>query len=160
MKNTLLIALVWLCGSLFATEPTLVYLVRHAEKVDQSKDPDLSARGFERAEELAVFFEKVPIHALYASQYQRTQKTLTPIAVAKQLQPFIIDAGSPEDLVNRVKQKTGRTILIAGHSNTLPDLIKRLGGPELTIDDAEYRNIFLLILSEGKTTLQQLQSVR
>ena len=136
---------------LFAGEPTLVYLVRHAEKVDASKDPELSERGVQRAEELASFFEKVPVDALYTSQYIRTKKTLAPLAKQQKLKARVIDAGTPQVLVDEIRSKTGQTILIAGHSNTVPGLIKMLGGPSVAIADSEYRDLFLLILDESVT---------
>lgn len=155
MKYLLLWMLVVL--PVMAGEPTLVYLVRHAEKVDDSRDADLSERGLKRAAELAAFFEKIEVNQLYASQFQRTQKTLQPLADAKGLKLAIISAGEPEQLIDSVRGHAGKTIVIAGHSNTLPDLIARLGAGEVTIADDAYRNLFLVILNEDGAVLQNFQ---
>lgn len=141
---------------LIAAEPTFIYLVRHAEKVDASKDPELSPRGQQRAQALADFFMKVPVSELYASEYQRTQKTLAPLAAQKQLSVHIIPASKPEALVAKVRAATG-VVVISGHSNTLPGLIERLGAGSVIIEDSDYRNLFLLVLIEKEATLQTFQ---
>jgi hypothetical protein len=42
--------------------------------------------------------------------------------------------------------------VIAGHSNTVPAIIKALGGPELTIAENEYDNLFIIEPSTGAFT--------
>jgi hypothetical protein len=36
-------------------------------------------------------------------------------------------------------------VLVIGHSNTLPIVIKALGGPDVTIPDREYDNLFIFV---------------
>ena len=50
-----------------------LYLVRHSEKQTDSNDPELTPCGEERSESLSVFFEDVPLQAVYSTNYQRTQ---------------------------------------------------------------------------------------
>lgn len=152
--TTLVFLIACICA---ASEPTLVYLVRHAEKVDASRDADLSPKGLERANALKSFFEKIQIDAVYASQYIRTQKTVKPVADARGLAVNVVDAGKPNELVSKVMASAGKTILIAGHSNTTPKLIELLGGPVVEIPDDVYQNLFLLILQDGHCVFQQFQ---
>jgi len=140
---------------LAASEPTLVYLVRHAEKVDSSRDADLSAQGLKRAEALKVFFEKTSFSAIYATQYQRTQKTVKPVADSKGLPVVALDAGDPKALVSKIHSSPGQIILASGHSNTVPQLISLLGGPEIKIPDDAYDYLFLLVLQDGHCVFQQ-----
>lgn len=154
---SLILCLIFLGSPTPVDSPTFVYLVRHAEKVDDSKDPLLNQRGKERAQELVSFFSKNPIDAFFSSQYKRTVHTLRPIVTAQDGELVQIAAQEPQHLVNRVKAMKGKRILIAGHSNTIPDLIKRFGGPDVQIDDSDYRNLFLLVLVEDKATLQVFQ---
>ncbi len=137
--------------------PKLVYLVRHAEKVDASRDADLSQTGFRRVETLRHFFKEVPLKGVYASQYQRTQKTVAPIARDKGLSVTVVDAGAGQDLVDRIRKSEAGAYLIAGHSNTAPWLIERLGGPALQIDDSEYDGVFLLVIWEDRAIFQHFQ---
>ena len=36
-------------------------------------------------------------------------------------------------------------MLIVGHSNTVPAIIRAFGGPSVTIDDNEFDNMFLIV---------------
>ena len=56
-------------------------LVRHAEKADDDpRDPSLSAAGAKRARRLAERLHFVPVVAVYASGFRRTQQTAAAIA--------------------------------------------------------------------------------
>ena len=60
-----------------------VILVRHAEKQivpPENKDPDLSAAGLDRANEIQRMFGGAGIAGVYATQYKRTQQTVKPLA--------------------------------------------------------------------------------
>ena len=52
MRNFISILFI-LTLSLSCSPVTTIYLVRHAEKIDNSKDPDLSAIGIARADRLS-----------------------------------------------------------------------------------------------------------
>jgi broad specificity phosphatase PhoE len=157
MKTICLLTCLLMPVWLVAGDPTLVYLVRHAEKVDESRDADLSPAGMARAVALSRFFEKIEFDLLVASQYQRTQKTLGPLAAAKDMTVETIPAGEPRILIERIRALEGGTILVAGHSNTVPDLIKALGGGTTAIDDSDYDNLYLVILSEASVTVQNFR---
>ena len=59
-------------------DPLPVFLVRHAEKVDQSMDPDLSMEGYRRAGELARVLADAGIERIFSSDYVRTRETAGP----------------------------------------------------------------------------------
>jgi len=40
-------------------------------------------------------------------------------------------------------------VLVVGHSNTIPAVVKALGGPEVTIGENEYDNLFILVPGTG-----------
>lgn len=155
--RVLLLFLLFFSIGVFASEPTLVYLVRHSEKEAQSQDPSLSAKGRNRVEMLRYYFEKIPLDAVFSSQYKRTQETAGPIAIdhGKELQT--IKAQDPGAQIEALQSFSGGTVLVAGHSNTVPSLIKGLGGPDLSIEESQYDDLFLLILSDGKAILQHIQ---
>jgi len=129
-----------------------VILVRHAEKADSSKDPVLSETGQIRAKALAAFLAKTGISAIYCSEYQRTKLTAEPTAAALSLAIRVAPASDSAGLVERLrKDHAADTVLVVGHSNTLPDIMKRFGHPvEESIADDDYGNIFVLIPQEGK----------
>src|SRR5213078_1679446 len=61
---------------------TTVILVRHAEKniEPNNPDPDLSAVGQARSQELARMLSGAGVNAIYATNFKRTQQTVQPIA--------------------------------------------------------------------------------
>ncbi len=71
---------------------TTVIVVRHAEKVDNSADPDLSEAGKARAVLLSRLLGATEVSALFSSQYKRTQQTLLPLATKLNLEIRTVDA--------------------------------------------------------------------
>jgi broad specificity phosphatase PhoE len=62
-----------------ATAQSTIFVVRHAEKADATKDPDLSEAGRARAEALAKALRDAKIAAIYATEFKRTQQTAAPL---------------------------------------------------------------------------------
>lgn len=138
---------------------TVVYLVRHAEKLTEGgSDPELSEAGRARAARLAEILRSVPLDALLATQYRRTQQTLAPLATARGLAVKSIPALEVDTLVSELRGPlSGRTVLLSGHSNTIPRILAELGVPEpLEIEDPDYSNLFCLILDENHVRLLHL----
>lgn len=145
--------------ALHASEPTLIYLVRHAEKVDESRDPDLNKTGHERAEALAQFLSKVPIDAFFATQYKRTSQTIAPLAEQKGVKIQQYEAGESGAFVSQFKKAGGGTLVIAGHSNTVPEMVEALGGGKVHIEHSDYDNLYLVIITDKGSTLQHFRFV-
>jgi broad specificity phosphatase PhoE len=153
--STLLLLSVSLSASVaHAAEPTTIYLVRHAEKVLEPKtdDPLLTAVGTKRAEALAKVLRDAGISAIYATEYKRTQLTVAPLAAALKLTPVVFSSKDAKAFAKLVLDKSaGKTVLVAGHSNTVPDIMKELGVKDApAIDDAHYDNLFVVVRREGE----------
>ncbi len=138
-----------------AAAPTTLILVRHAEKETEGSDPDLSPAGRARARELARMLADVEIAAVYATQYRRTQETARPVAQGAGL-AVIVDPADARDLdryartfVRRVLERhAGGTIVVVGHSNTVPAFIRAMGAARLpTIDERIYDHLFVVTVS-------------
>lgn len=150
------IVLLLLCGLLVSTAAaqSTIFIVRHAEKA-QGDDPDLSEAGRARAESLANLLKDTGISAIYTSEVKRTKQTAAPLARALHLEPIVIAAKDRDTLVTKLKASSGN-VLVVGHSNTIPELIKSLGiTTPVSIADADYDNLFVLIL-DAKPRLLQL----
>ena len=134
----------------FRRPVTTIILIRHAEKVIDPNNPDvdLSPAGQARAQELARIFGDAGISAIYATQYKRTQETVKPLADKLGLTVNVIDAKKTGDLLTQIRaQHSGQTIFIAGHNNTVPEIIAALGGPKYpVIPDSEYDNLFVVTI--------------
>lgn len=134
----------------------LIILVRHAEKAEApAGDPTLSDDGHARALALVSALQRTQISQLIATQYQRTQQTLLPMSSERHLPITVVAAEKPleahiQQIVEQVHAVKGNS-LIAGHSNTVPLIIKALGGPEIpTIAEDDYSQLFLLSIHDGQ----------
>lgn len=127
-------------------EDRIVVLVRHAEK-EPGEDPALSEAGRARARTLAHVLSAWSVDAIYVSGFRRTRETAAPLAELSDVTPAVVDAARVEELVDRVRSHEG-TVVVVGHSNTVPVLIKALGGPSVEqIPDHVYDDFFVLHLS-------------
>lgn len=131
-------------------EPAFIYLVRHGEKAPGADpDPPLTDKGQARARNIAALLRHAGIGAVFSSNTTRTQQTARPMAQALGVAVQNYDAGKPEELVARLKTLQGGAVLVVGHSNTLPMLVRLLGGaPGADIGDDEYDRVYQL--SRGK----------
>ena len=131
-------------------ENSTIFLIRHAEKLADSEDPGLSAAGKQRAEKLAVLLQDSEVTGVYSTNYTRTRDTAAPLATAEGLEISLYDPSDPDQLVDLLKNNTGRYLVI-GHSNTTPDLVERLGGnPGPPIDEkTEYNRLYIVTLDNS-----------
>jgi broad specificity phosphatase PhoE len=128
-------------------EPT-IFIVRHAEKADASKDPDLSEAGRARAEVLAKILRDAGITAIYSTEFKRTQETAAPLAKALGIVPTSLPAKDIATLAEKLRAEKGNTLVVA-HGNTIPDLIKALGiSDPINIPDNDYDEIFVVTLTD------------
>ena len=155
----LLVAVLW--AAPVAAQPT-IFLVRHAERADgtpganttMAADPDLSDAGRARADSLATALKDAKITAIYATEFRRTQQTAAPLAKALGLTVTIVTSKSAPDLIDRLK-KTKGNVLVVGHSNTVPEIIKALGvTTPVTIGDNDFDNMFLVTESSPPALLR------
>ncbi len=138
--------------------PTFIYLVRHAEKLETPpQDPALSAAGKKRAQELQAILRGVKLNAVYHTEARRTHDTVIPTAGLHKIAPKMIGAPEIDRLVDTLKIKhSGEIVLVAGHSNTLPKILRGLGVAEAEVPEIrehEYDHLFLVMLNIGDKTL-------
>jgi len=146
-----------------AAQPKTIILVRHAEKMvvpPENKDPDISVQGEARAKEIARMFGSSGITAIYATQFKRTQQTVKPLAERLRVPVTVVEAKKTSDLVAQIRARgAGETVFIAGHNNTVPEIIAALGGPTFPIiPETDFDNLYILtIQGDGVTKLVHLK---
>ena len=128
----------------------MVILTRHAERADGAatmggSDPKLSAIGAARAARLVAMLGDANIAAIFTTEYLRTKDTAAPLAAKIKLTPEVIAAAQLNTLIEQIRLHADDTVLIVGHSNTVPMIIKALGGPDVSIGDDEYDNLFFYV---------------
>lgn len=157
MKKWLLLLILILTSSLYAQEVTTTYfLIRHAEKADQSKDTNLSEKGYQRAEKWDQHLQNIPFDAVYATVYKRTQQTGQPVATRNNKEIIIYDHKNV-DITTFKKETLGKTVLIVGHSNSIPDFVNALIGKSKyrEIDESVFGNLYMVVL-KGTTVSDYL----
>jgi broad specificity phosphatase PhoE len=165
MRTILMAVLALAMSGVEAVAQQTVFLVRHAERADdgtgvpamsmtKGADPDLSEAGRARAESLAALLKDAKITAIIATEYKRTQQTAAPLATTLGVTVTTIKANEPAELIKAVKAAAGN-VLIVGHSNTMPDVMRALGAPApAAIADNEYDNLFVLTVGTTTTILR------
>jgi phosphohistidine phosphatase SixA len=146
---------------------TTVVVVRHAEKsTDDPRDPTLSAAGQERARALSAVLKNAGVSDIYTTQYKRTRQTAEPfaqqfgIAITEKPANAANSATYARDLAQEILTKsTGKGVLVVGHSNTVPEIVKALSGTAVpAITDPEYDHIFIVVIpASGSPRLMQLR---
>jgi broad specificity phosphatase PhoE len=128
-----------------------VFLVRHAEKVDESDDPPLSSKGEARAEALARHLAGAGVQAIFVTQYRRTGLTAAPLAKRLGIAPVTLRADEVDELVERLRARhAGDVVLYVGHSNTVPGILKAYGhAAPVEIRHDEYDDLFVLVPRPG-----------
>ena len=133
-----------------ASATTTVILVRHAEKAaEPAADPPLTAAGQARAKALRDAVREAGVSAIITTQYERTRATAAPIAKALGITPEVVNAGGrthAQDVADAIIKHPGQTVLVVGHSNTVPEIIRALGADVPAICDATYDNLYVVLL--------------
>ena len=134
--------------------PTVVILVRHAEKGTQpAQDPPLTEAGQARANALAGVARQAGVTAIITTQFERTRKTAEPTAIELKITPEVVQAGGAthaKTVADMVLKHAGGTVLVVGHSNTIPAIVGALGAPQpKDLCDSEYDQVFTLVLGDS-----------
>lgn len=126
-------------------EPLIVFLVRHAEKVDNSDNPELSEAGKERAKTLSEVLRNTGLEHIHSTDYIRTRNTALPVAEVFGLDIEIYDPANLNALVDKLLNTRSRH-LVVGHSNTTPIMVELLGGNPGTLinEGSEYDRLYVI----------------
>lgn len=107
--------------------PPDLYIMRHLNTPAGATDPDLTSEGQRSALLLVKWFKRDRPAVIYVSSTKRAQQSAAPLARSLKITPKIYNPADTPALVAAVSAET-RNVLVVGHSNTVPDIIQRLGG--------------------------------
>jgi len=170
----LIAALLLLSPFVFAqtSEPVItVYLVRHAERAaEPQNDPPLTEQGVARSQVLARLLSTAGIKAILTSQASRTKLTAEPLAAKLGITPTAlqlkVSPANPRQITEESTKETvdkilsaGGNVLVVGHSNSIPDVIKMLGGDVApAIDEKKFDDLFVVtVYAKGKASVAHLK---
>lgn len=134
---------------------TVIYLTRHAEKQkSSSKDPLLTEQGQQTALRLKTVLNNVNLDAVYSTPLNRTRETAKPTAQAQNIAITELHLPAHEMARQLLVNHKGKNVLVVGHSNTTPALIKQLGvKEEIIITEQDYGELFVVTL-KGNNVLR------
>ena len=119
------------------------YVTRHFQKAE-GQDPPLSEAGQANARRLIGFFAAEPPRVVYVSTTRRAWETAAPVARKLRLKVRRYDPADTGRLVARVLAERG-PVLVVGHSNTVPEIVERLGGDRpAPLAETDYGDIWHL----------------
>ena len=126
-------------------DAAMVVHVRHADVTPgMGHDPVLNAAGRARAEELRRVLADADIGAIFITQYRRSRQTAEPLAADLGITPKVIDEVAR--IVEAIRTLPADSVaLVVGHSDTVPEIIVRLGGPKIPegIGEDEFDHLFV-----------------
>ncbi|MEX2584988.1 MAG: histidine phosphatase family protein [Balneolaceae bacterium] len=145
---------------------TTYLIVRHAERADDGgesvEDPYLSTEGLHRAVNLVKALQAQPVDAVFSTDVNRTRMTVALVAAANGVHVEYYDWKEQNAFLEQISEThRGKTILIAGHSNTVDTATNTLLGynyftEKLRHDD--YDNLLIITSSTfGSGTLIHLK---
>ncbi|MDA8558923.1 histidine phosphatase family protein [Flavobacteriaceae bacterium] len=131
---------------------TKVYLIRHAEKDRTDKtnsNPHLNSLGTKRSLKWKDFFKNINFDIIYSTNYHRTLETIKPFS--ENGTELIIYNPSKIDYNEFVSNNKGKTILVVGHSNTIPTFTNRISNKNLynDIEDNNNSNLYVVNICDG-----------
>jgi phosphohistidine phosphatase SixA len=130
------------------------YVMRHLQKA-AGPDPALSDAGRANAERLAAWFGRHPPAAIYVSTTRRARETAAPLAARLGLTAKEYDPSDTPGLIARVRAETG-IVLIVGHSNTVPEIVERLGGARpADLGEQDFGDVWA-VWADGRTERRRI----
>ncbi|MFT3980360.1 MAG: phosphoglycerate mutase family protein [Ferruginibacter sp.] len=139
-----------------------IYFVRHAEK-DTGSNPVISAAGKERAGDLYRVLQHKKIDLIMATQYRRTGMTADSLRIYQHIDSIQYKADlTGDDFLAVLNSRAGKAknILVVGHSNALPALIRKAGIENYMVKElpeTEFDHLFIVTQKKGKASLRQLK---
>lgn len=159
MKKIVLLIIFLDSVALYSQEnmTTTYYFIRHAEKVlkPSENNPELTKKGKKRAENWSNVFKHVKFDMVFSTNFKRTIATASPTAKSKGLKIQLYDA---KNAINKkfLENTKGKTVLIVGHSNTIPNYVNKLIGKKKYLDISDSNNSNLYIVTINNKTVNNI----
>lgn len=140
--------LVILCLACVACSST-IYVVRHAGRAaptaSTGNNVTLTPEGFQRSFVLKDTLKNKGIKAVYTTNYTRTIQTAAPTCQQFGLAHVLYNNG--DSLLAALINQRGKSSLVVGHSNTVPQMLRHAGlAPSFSGDiaDNDFDNLFII----------------
>ena len=147
-------------------KPVTVFLLRHAETAADTRentDPELSAEGQQRTQDLVQLLGHAGITHAFSTEFNRTRGVLVPLAQAAKVEiETIKSVDSDGQLTALLELPPGSVAVVAGHSNTIPRLVSSLGGSAQNLvrgnlDHDSYDRVFCVTMPSGGSATSTIE---
>lgn len=134
------------------------YISRHAEK-DTGNDPRISLKGQGRAASLYALLKDSSINSVFVTKYRRSLMTADSLLFYKKVPVYVYSADTTGDGFLKSFNEhaaTQNAMLIIGHSNTVPAIIRSLGVADFgakDLPDSQYDKIYVVTKNGAKAKL-------
>lgn len=128
---------------------TSLIIVRHAEKKNETDTTTLTTAGYDRSQRLATLLTNTNLSAIYTTPFVRVRQTAEPTAKQKNLSMQDYTPHEISEIDRIITSNLGKTVLIVGHSNTIPNILNHYTGSVLE-NLSNYNDIFVLNIINSK----------
>lgn len=134
-----------------ACHTSRIYIVRHAERLDDSADTPLSESGHKRAQALSDSLYTKGIDYIFVTKYQRNRQTAQPLTERLGKNYEIYEPKPMSDIIGRLGKIKSKNALVVGHSDTILEIAQGLGTkPSISkIVHEDYDNLFVVTVKKG-----------
>lgn len=138
-------------------------LLRHAEKDTSASgstmmtaDPPLSKQGEQRAQRLLTVLKAYKPDLIYSTNYTRTKSTVGPLAKKFGKEILLYDPKNLQVMADQLLRIQGKTVIVAGHSNTTPALVNLLirENKYEKLAESVYNRLWIVTITDGKATVK------
>jgi phosphohistidine phosphatase SixA len=140
--------------------PPEVYLLRHAEKQDNSRDSPLSKRGLQRADALPAALSGIAVGAILVSDRIRTQQTALALSEAIGIDTQIFNQHSEAGLtvlLGTICLAGGRgteAVVVVGHDSTVPKIMSAIGVAPGEEERPAFGDLFVVKPNDDPVTVE------
>lgn len=139
-----------------AAHAQTIFIARHAERTGEP-DPPLNAEGQHRADALARLLADAGVYYFYASDTVRARQTAEPLARRASRPVELVAQAEFDELIARIRKtaRRDRPTLVIGHRESVPRIVKALGGeiPALRSDEHDRLIVLTLLPAGGASTV-------
>lgn len=154
LRNLFLITVIFNFLIPIESSATIFIVARHAEKEENGNNPALTPKGQMRARLIPQILAAEGLDFIFSTSFRRTMETAFPSQKAFGIPIQIYNQTVALTTMLQTKQEfVDKKILIIGHSNTVPEIITQLGGPNnIDIGHEDYSNLFFIHYQENQKT--------
>ena len=141
-------------------------LMRHAEKdtsvqgsTAMQADPKLSEAGEVRAARIPDLLKGLSPDFIYSTNFIRTKSTVTPLSRKTGKEILVYDHRNLKGFADELLKMEGKTVVVAGHSNSTPMLVNILikENKFQNLDESVYDTYWIVTLKDGKAEARQMK---